>query len=105
MAVLMQSCYKPGEIQIRNNISQVEIMDVKWGDIYVATDLMPGETSGKYSIPKSVEKLPKSNHVSFKMTANNKTVYLETQEEFLLEEDGDLLIVLDDDTQVVNPND
>jgi len=101
---LMQSCYKSGDIQLKNNISQVKILDVKWGDTHIATELLPGETSGKWKIEHHDEKLPSSHKISFTMTANNKSVYLETEEEFLLDQDDDLLIVLTDTTKVKSPN-
>lgn len=104
MGLIMFSCYKPGDIQVQNNITKVKIVDVKWGDIYIATELLPGEKSGKLTINKYEETLPASHKISFKMTANNKTIYLETEEIFLLEEDDDLLIVLTDETKVKNPN-
>lgn len=100
----LQSCIESGEIQIQNNISQVKILDVKWGDHYLSTELLPGETSEQLTIKNSVEKLPSSQKVSFKMTANNKTIYLETQGTYLLDEDDDLLIILTDQTIVQNPN-
>jgi hypothetical protein len=102
--VIMQSCYKPGDIHVQNNITQVKIVDIKWGDNYIATELLPGETSEKLTIRKYDEKLPRSHRISFKMTANNKSIYLETEQEYLLDEDDDLLIVLTDDTKVKNPN-
>jgi hypothetical protein len=104
ISVIMQSCYKPGDIQVQNNIAQVKIVDVKWGDIYIANELLPGESSRKLTIRKYDEKLPSRHKVSFKMTANNKSIYLETEEEYLLDEDDSLLIVLTDDTKVKNPN-
>lgn len=102
--MVMQSCYNTGDIQLQNNISQVKIVDVKWGDISLASELMSGETSAKSTIDKYEEKLPKSHKISFKMTANNKSIYLETDEEYLLDEDDDLLIILTDATEVKSPN-
>ena len=102
---LFQSCYKPGDIKVQNNITQVKIVDVKWGDIYIATELLPGEASEKLTIDKYLEKLPGKHKLSFKMTANNKSIYLETEEEYYLGEDDDLLIILTDDTKVKSPND
>lgn len=98
---LLQSC-KEGEIQVQNNITKVTIVDVKWGDIYIASELLPGESSRKITIEGS--KLPTSHQISFKMTANNKSVYLETEEEFIVYEDDDKLIILTDETKVKNPN-
>ena len=102
--ITLQSCYKAGSIEVQNNISQVEILDVKWGEIYLSSELLPGQTSEKISIEKREKKLPFSSKISFTMYANSKTIYLETQEEFLLNEDQDLLIILDDNTKVKNPN-
>ncbi len=100
----LQSCYKSGKLQIQNNISQVKIYDVEWGDLYIASELLPGESSDKIEILKYDEKLPASHKVSFKMTANQSTIYLETSQEYLLDEDGYLVINLNDDTKVENPN-
>ncbi len=104
LAFILQSCYKPAKIQVKNNISQVEIYDVKWGDIYIASSLLPGQSSSSKLINKNTEKLPTSYSISFKMTANEMSVYLETTEKFALNEDDDLLIILDDNTPVFNPN-
>ena len=38
------------------------------------------------------------------MYANQKSIYLETVNEFLLDEDQEILIVLDDSTEIKNPN-
>jgi hypothetical protein len=103
-AVSLQSCYKAGEIQVQNNISQVKIIDVEWGDVYIASELLPGESSYKVSVFRYDEKLPASHKITFKMTANSKTIYLETDEEYLLDEDDELVIVLNDETPVSNPN-
>lgn len=103
-AILLQSCHKSADIQLQNNISKVRITDIKWGDHYLSSELLPGETSTKMSIAHSDESLPAKHKVSFTMTANQKYVYLETVEEFLLDEDDDLLITLTDSTQVRNPN-
>jgi len=102
--VLLQSCDKPGKITIKNNISQVEIYDIKWGDIFIASSLLPGESSQSKIINKNSEKLPTSKSITFKMKANEMSVFLETSQQFLLNEDEDLLIILDDNTPVFNPN-
>jgi hypothetical protein len=104
LVAMMQSCYKPGKLQVENHLSQVKIQDVKWGDTYIAAELLPGESSSEVTIDQYDEKLPASNKVSFVMTANNKSIYLETKEEFPLEEDGMLVITIGDDTEVESPN-
>ena len=103
-ALLLHACYDPGTVQVQNNINRAKVIDVKWGDHYIAGELLPGESSSKVSIERRKEKLPSSNRVTFKLSANNKVVFLESQDEYELDEDEDLLIVLDDDTPVRNPN-
>jgi hypothetical protein len=79
-------------------------MDVKWGDIYIAGELLPGETSSKITVTSQEEKFPATHNISFVMSANDKYVYLETICEYTLDEDQDLLIILEDTTRVQNPN-
>lgn len=100
--MILTSCYEKGRIQVQNNISQVKIEDIKWGDKYIATELLPGETSNESSVDG--DKLPSHNKLTFKMTANNKSIYLETEEIFSLDQGDKLLIVLTDETKVKNPN-
>lgn len=100
----LQSCYKPGEIRIQNNISQAVITDVKWGEVRIASEILPGETSRKTKIERQTQKLPARKQVSFILEANQKRIYLITDADYLLDEDDLLDIVLDDNTKVSNPN-
>ncbi len=98
------ACVDKAKIQVQNNINNVKIQSVKWGPVYLSSSLLPGESSEKMTVTEYVHALPSKQKVSFKMTANNKTIYLETEEEYMLNVDDDLLIVLDDGTPVKNPN-
>lgn len=104
VVIILQACHKPGEIRVQNNISKAVITDVKWGDIRISNELLPGETSSKTKIDRHTQKLPARNTVSFIMNANQKSIYLVTDESYLLDEDDLLHIVLDDNTKVSNPN-
>lgn len=101
---LLQACYEPGEIKIENRISNARITDVYWGPVFLASDLLPGESSQVRTIEKDEEELPSAYKVSFVMKANNQSVFLETEELFNLDEDQSLNIILDDNTAVFNPN-
>lgn len=101
---ILESCHKPGEIQVQNNISAVKITDIYWGDNYLSNELLPGESSSIISISNYDEELPATFKVRFKMTANNKSIYLETVDQFSLNEEEFLLITLNDNTKVANPN-
>ena len=98
------SCNQTGSIQIQNKISNVEIIDIQWGKNYIESDLLPGETSSKMTISDYDESLPASHKVTFKMTANNKSIYLETEKNYVLNANDNLLIILTDSTKVNNPN-
>jgi hypothetical protein len=89
---------------VQNNISAVRITDVKWGNVFLSRELLPGESSSKISINLLQEDIPKTAPITFKMVAKQNTVYLETEEEFTLKADDELLIILSDDTKVKNPN-
>ena len=95
ICLLFTACYKPGDIQVQNRIS-----NVKWGDVLVASELLPLETSDKFTVDKNTKKLPSKARVSFKMNANKRTVFLQTVQEYSLDQDGYLLIILADDTPV-----
>ncbi len=104
ITVILQSCYQEAEVQVQNNISNIKIVQVEWGNVYIASELLPGETSTKAIIRKDEAKLPESNRVSFKMKTENQTIYLETEEAYMIEQGDDVLIILSDSTKVHNPN-
>lgn len=102
-AIFAVSCTKkPGKVHVHNAISNTEITDVKWGDFYLASSLLPGQTSSEVKVEQRDEKLPSSQYVTFIMKANNKQVYLQTVDKFTLEEDERLVITINDDTRVTN---
>ena len=105
IGLMCAACYKPGDIQVQNNISRAVIEDVQWGDNFLASELLPGQASNKRTIEREEEKLPSTHTLTFKIRLNGKTVFLQTDESFLLDEDGDLLITLEDGTKVGNPAD
>ncbi|MGB0167023.1 MAG: hypothetical protein ACPF8V_09235 [Luteibaculum sp.] len=104
LALIICSCYKPGKIEVVNNIDRVEIRDVKWGEIRVASSLFPGEKSKKLEIDKSTDRLPSTYNVSFVMSANGRSIFLTTEATYDLDQDETLTIILDDDTPVKSNN-
>ena len=100
LLVLFSSCYKPGKIKVKNNLPNVTISNVQWGGNIVANSLYPTEVSNAVTIDKYDEKLPATHTVTFIMYSNNRLVYLETEEEYSLTEDEEILIELSDSTRV-----
>ncbi|MCK6612327.1 MAG: hypothetical protein L6Q78_14960 [Bacteroidia bacterium] len=97
------ACYKPGTIEVKNSISNAKIKQLKWGNVYLGTNLLPGQSTGEITIEKEDQNLPASNKIKFTMEANNRQVYLETEELFSLDQDELKTIVLTDSTVVVTP--
>ena len=98
------ACDKKGTIRIVNKVDQTSLEEVEWGDHLLAQELLPGE-SEEVEITKYMEELPSSHVVQFKMSANGNRVFLQTREEFFLDYDDMREIIIDDDTEVINPND
>lgn len=104
IAFCLNSCQETqsGQIQIQNKISKVKIQDVRWDNFNLSYELLPGETSYETTIDETMQELPYSSSITFKMVANGKIVYLETKEKYQLNYNDKLLIVLSDSTEVVN---
>jgi len=102
--LMLTSCNKTSDVKVLNAIDNVEIQSIYWGDIFISSSLLPGQTSSSVTIEKSDKKLPASERLRFVMVANGKTVYLETEEMFHIEEEEDITLTLDDDTKVSNTN-
>lgn len=97
------ACYDPGKLEVKNSISNAQIKQVKWGSVYLGTNLLPGQSTGKITIYEDDQKLPASNKIKFTLVANNRQVYLETEEVYSLDQDEEKTIVLTDSTVVVTP--
>lgn len=104
--LISQACKRQeGKVSIQNNISNVRVTDVSWVNYNLAGNLLPGQTSSERTIIEyEKNKFPKIGNVRFTMTANDKSIYLETIEEYRLDEGQTLEIVLNDSTEVFNPN-
>jgi len=90
---------KEGTIIIENGISNTEINTVYWGSEYISSSLLPGQESS-LTIYDDKDGFPKIEQVSFVMNANSKSVYLVTLDEYELEADMTLRIILTDSTRV-----
>lgn len=101
--LVLQACQKEAKISIQNNISNVRITNISWVD-YGFGSLLPGQNSGEQRVIGQERDFPKTGNIRFVMTANNKSIYLETVEQYTLNVDDNLIITLTDSTEVTNPN-
>lgn len=88
-----------GTVTIKNEISNMEISDVKFGDYTVAYSLLPGQDNSLIIYDKE-DGFPKTCQTSFKMTSNNKVVYLVTLDDYVLDQGTEITITLSDSTKV-----
>lgn len=102
----LSSCDKdPGKISVINQLPGAELKNVKWGNLILDNQLLPGEESRVVKIGTNHFNidLPESHPVSFQMTVNSSTVFLETTETFPLDFEESIQITIDSSTQVYNP--
>ncbi len=102
--ITLTSCSEPSKLSVQNKVTAVELTSVKWGDFYITGQLLPGQTSRVAEFDSHADKLPRKERVSFIMRAGERSIYLETEEEFLMGVEDELLIVIDDNTRVRTPN-
>ncbi len=96
------SCVKDASLTVKNNVSSVTISQIKWGKESLGGSLIPGESIVKNFRGSDLD-YPESHKITFRMSANNQEVFLETVEEYTLNKEENKTIVIDDDTAVINP--
>ena len=100
---VLSSCSDKAKITIQNNVSNATLQQINWDNYPIANSLLPGEKSGVYTVKDSKSDFPKKSVVKFYMKRGDNQVYLETKYAFTLDGGDNLLIVISDTTQVVNP--
>jgi len=104
LVLTLSSCYDKAKITIQNKVHNATLVQVSWDKHSVASSLLPGEgsTSTVYEGPDY--RFPKTSVVKFYMKREGNQVYLETKYRFTLDANDNLLIVISDTTQVINPS-
>ena len=97
------SCYEKAKITIQNNVPNATLQQINWDEYPIARSLLPGEKSRTYTVTDYKSDFPKKSVVKFYMKRGDNQVYLETKYVFTLDVDDNLLIVISDTTQVINP--
>ena len=103
LVLTLSSCYDKAKITIQNKVHNATLEQVSWDKHSVASSLLPGEGSTITIRETPNYRFPKKSVVKFYMKREGNQVYLETKYSFLLDADDNLLIVISDTTQVVNP--
>lgn len=90
-------------VRVKNNISNVKIGDIMYGDEYISGSIITGNNTGYVTISDERDHWPKTMFLTFSMTANNRVVFLQTISPYTIDAGDDLTITLDDNTPVFSP--
>ncbi|HOV13571.1 MAG TPA: hypothetical protein PK771_04755 [Spirochaetota bacterium] len=95
----------PTTFSVQNKVSNATLKNIKWCDFYVYSELLPGQSSGKYRIyDYQLEKQSTyAGVIKFTLSAKNSDVYLETVDSFTLTKNEQKTFIIDNDTKVKNP--
>jgi len=116
LALTLSSCYDKAKITIKNNVHNATLEQVSWDNHSFESrserspsyskspsSLLPGEESTITVYEHYKYRFPRKSVVKFYMKREGNQVYLETKYSFILDAKDNLLIVISDTTQVVNP--
>ena len=103
LVLSFSSCYDKAKITIQNKVHNATLEQVSWDNHSVAGSLLPGEGNTITVYEESNYRFPKTSVVKFYLKREGNQVYLETKYSFTLDADDNILIVISDTTQVVNP--
>ena len=103
VALIATSCNEKGTVVVTNRVSNAKIESISFNDYPIYGTLLPGQSSTKLEIKEFKNKFPFTGQIEFYMTSGSKKVFLKTKESFYLDYDQNLLIVISDSTEVINP--
>jgi hypothetical protein len=103
-AFLFLSCTNEAKVQVTNKVHNVRLDDISFSKLQVGSDLLPGEST-EITITDKYEDIsfPLIAPLEFYMVKGDKRVYLKTKEYFKVDKDETLQIVINDNTELVNP--
>ncbi len=103
--ILFVSCKEEATIYVTNNISNVRLESVSFGeDINITSSLIPGETGQRTLDDKmSNVEFPMEKQLRFYMVKGDNRVLLYTKGSYTVNKDDDLRITLTNETEVINP--
>lgn len=95
----------PSKLNIENKLPKAVIRNAQWGEVRLASQLLPGETSRTLELESynyyDVD-LPARYPVKFYIDVNGDRIYLQTRDTFRLGIEDNLTITIDESTPVLN---
>jgi hypothetical protein len=103
-AFLFLSCEKEAKVQVTNNVHNVRLDNISFSNVQVGSNLYPGESTETKITDKYRDiSFPLSSQLEFYMVKGDKQVYLKTKAYFKVDESETLKILIDDNTELMNP--
>jgi hypothetical protein len=105
--MLFVSCNKPSTIEVQNNLLNGTLKNVYWGEIPIAHEILPDETSGQIKIYEDAHynlDFPEEFTLQFTFKVDGKEIILQTNNTYKLGREENLLIFIDDSTKVSEVN-
>jgi hypothetical protein len=96
------ACNKESHIRFKNQVGQVRIDNISFGNIPVGTNIIAGEER-MVSIREDEDDFPKTQPISFYMIRGTNMVFLKTRKLYKLDYGQTVNIVLEDTTSVYTP--
>jgi hypothetical protein len=100
--LLFASCEKKATIQVTNKVHNVQLDNISFDQIGIGSYILPGESSPETTVSSRDISFPLSAPVQFYMVKGDRRVFLKTKEVYTLNVDDKLVVVISDDTEVVN---
>jgi uncharacterized ubiquitin-like protein YukD len=107
VVLILAACQdETSSIKIQNNLSKAVIRNAQWGEIRLASQLMPGQTSKALELDNYYNyydiRLPAKFPVKFYIDVNGDKIYLQTRDSFRLGIEDEIVIAIEDETEVFN---
>ncbi|MDR0691699.1 MAG: hypothetical protein LBF69_01530 [Prevotellaceae bacterium] len=101
--LLLTSCEKEATIKVTNNVHNVQLDNISFDKFGIGSYILPGETTPELTISTADDvSFPLSAPLQFYMVKGDRRVFLKTKEIYTLNVDDKLVVVISDDTEVVN---
>jgi hypothetical protein len=104
--ILLASCTKPSTFEVENDLSSGTITNLKWGEVPLASIILPEETTGKVRIYEDAHynlDFPEEFTLNFFLELNGNKVFLETRKIFKLGNKDEIFVSINDSLEVFEP--
>ena len=99
ISFLFFACKEDSSLSVSNELDNVLLQNIYWGEFLVSTDLISGQEA-EIELDPLVYDLPKSAYLRFEMKVANRRIGLRTVKEIEIKKDENILIEIYDSMEV-----